>query len=118
MKKLVLIALVAAFGFVTGLGLEVIAEGQESKLQTLVNNVQINSFQFPILRTAELAEDASAVIENADVGFEIVPITIGEGLDSHFINIPVCKFHSAESILHETCVICILENERFCYTAS
>ncbi len=111
MKKLVLFAVIAAFGFVTGLGLEVIAEGQESKLQTLVNNVQINSFQLPILRTAELAEDASAVIENADVGFEIVPITIGEGLDSHFINIPVCKFHSAESILHETCVICILENE-------
>ena len=97
MKKLHIFLIVAAVGYLTGLGLEVIAEGSDSKLEKLISNASMEYYESPqIIKGAYLLNNEMTI--GADVGFEIVPIPVGTGTDTILIDTPVCIFHSAENI--------------------
>jgi len=109
MKKLYIFVIVAAVGYLSGLGLEVIAEGSESKLEKLISNASMEYYESPqIIKGAYLLNNEMTI--DADVGFEIVPIPVGTGTDTILIDTPVCIFHSAENI-DTQCVICLLNGD-------
>ena len=98
-------------GYLTGVGLEVIAEGPDAKLSKFAQSTPINLkfIQLPtFLKSAELSGTSSPIIEQANVSWEIIPVeqTKPDG-KKHFVNAPLCIFHSSESVEHSTCVVCV-----------
>jgi len=110
MKVRYIFVVAIVFGYLAGIGLEYLAEGQESKIQQLVSGSTVSFFELPtFLKSAQLSETSTSIIDTANVGWDVVPLLVNAGTqNAGFINTPECVFHSSESVSHNTCVICVL----------
>lgn len=112
----VLIVASIIFGAVFSFGLT----AEKIPLAEMANDLQNISANFLSgleslgLDDPELAVDAQSVISegNIDFEFDVIPVdpdgTPNTG-DEHFLNVvSACNFHSPESIVGETCVVCTL----------
>lgn len=113
-SPLFLFIIVAVFGFATGLGAEFLLEGEMSKVQQLIMGTSFEIHKISILKSAELSTNTQSILEQASIGFDIIPFlqdpdSIPDTEDEFFVNgIDACRFHAAENIEHETCIICTL----------
>ena len=97
---LFLFLIVAVIGYASGLGLEVLVEGEMAKVHQFVFASHYTFYSVnPLIKSAEMSSSLQSIIDSASIGWGIKPLLIDEQGEKFFKNIVnECKFHSPESI--------------------
>jgi len=100
-SPLFLFLISAVVGYASGLGLEVLVEGEMAKANQFVYDYHYTFYSMnSIIKSAEMSSDLQSVIDSASIGWGVDALLIDEQGEKYFKNIVnECKFHSPESIL-------------------
>jgi len=117
-KNIILLgAIFPIIGFGLGYGFLFLVP-EEMTVSSQFLDYVVDAQNISILKSAELSSNVQSIIEQASIGFGIGsflqdPDSIPNTEDEFFVNgIDECRFHSAENIERETCVICALTNSQ------
>ena len=104
MRLVYVLLFVVAVGYLAGISLEYVVEGESSKVAGFSNFKLFSAETFSFIKSAELSSTLQGIIDHASIAVDVGPEQkdpdgIPDNGDEYFLNeVKECTFHSGESI--------------------